>query len=210
MDETEANDFIVEQCQRGVLPKLSFLMEEHDESSLSAYFEKPTDSLPKSNGSCTNSNDVTYASPLSIAERAEILSKLLEILKADETFAWWPNLPSKSRAAVIIFLSENSSTSNLWCDQTCSNLVSDVCREVSKRVQYNEGKVSNTSNGDLTTWFEKNFEDSLTPNETDFYGILQLVKTKYNKKDWKYYPASTCGFCWILQQIPVCYVVCIF
>lgn len=192
------DDSVVKLCQRGIFPKLNFLLETRDSKSLETYFESPP-----------RSHDEAEGQPLSLPERVEILKTLLSIAQSREVKDWWcEKLGSKSRAIVVIFLSENHDGTKPWSNEECQRLVSGICENLISRViiSDNDGDGAQktvNSRQDLSAWFHRNFEDCSSPNQSDFFNIVQMNKIKFSKQDWKYYSINAHGFSWIIRQIRV-------
>lgn len=189
-------DEIAKLCESRLLPKLPFLLEERDESSLEAFFREPIFE-DKVSGKQLQLD-------ISLAKNNEILEKLVNKLKDDADLEWWRKLTPNSRANIIIFLSENYDESQLWSNSELSSLVTNVCNQLSGKLCDNESNTTVCSEEKaLSLWFRQNHDHCLTPKDTDFRKILQVIRVKYTKADWKYYPASVHGFGWILNQVTV-------
>lgn len=198
---------LTELCADGIFPKLSFLLEELDDANLKVYFESPGEKSPVDQAAASQTN---LNNAISLVERKQILVKLLNKLEEVGSFEWWHKMPSKSRIQIIIFLSESADGSQLWSNTDCSNLVRKICQQVSIRLKEADSNdpdyIDVELDDDLGCWFRRNYEECLTYKETDFHNIVQQVRGKYNKADWKYYPPSVSGFEWILHQIYVRYL----
>lgn len=179
-------DPIAELCGNGLLPKLPFQLEEKEEAELTNAFINPKDFF---------ASYQLCSVPISKQERKDILTSLCEKVSQDLDSNWWEHLRPKCRTDILLFLGESSSGRDVsWSDVDCSNLRDEIGSRLNLGLKGSQG---------VEQWFEKNFQDSLTPNETDFFVILQSVKEKLSKSNWKYFPACVHAFGWIIQRVKV-------
>ncbi|CAL8137958.1 unnamed protein product [Orchesella dallaii] len=188
---------IEDKCTTSIFPKLPFLLEDHEDTVLKAFFANPKDNLPQQ--TCP---DPPLSLPLSIQDRIRILTTLLERVQTPGSFQWWIELSSKARAHVIIFLSENAGDRLPWSTLESRDIVKNICNKITSGLKASDVEYAEEQECEgLSLWFQWNFSHSLTPQDADFHIILQLLRKKLKKVDWKYFPVSAHAFGWLLKQI---------